>query len=229
VIFFKEASMARGLGLVPVLLLICCATAPVEPGPSDVLLQAAEGRTWLVRDTDRLPVRLVDPARGSRLARALFPGAVVHGSGHDLLVRLDSPESAQAFVMAARWADGMVLARRDLRVNMGMPPSGGAGIIAEQLRRYLLVDGAAEPADWTAVSRALDLPNTWKDSPNHAGLGAIVLSGLVLRGEHTSLSRDRAHNLLSQATALKNVPGWLSWIAYINWNASERAASAESP
>ena len=42
------------------------------------------------------------------------------------------------------------------------------------------------------------------------------------------LNRE-AIRVIGQRLRDKNVPGWLSWIAYINWNASERAARAESP
>jgi hypothetical protein len=123
----------------------------------------------------------------------------------------------------------MILALRTLEESRGTPPTDSAGIILENVRRYLIIETPVVLPDWGAVSKALDDQTVWEASANIAGIGAVMLSAVILRGGAGELARDRADRLLGKAVALRHVPQWLSWIAQLNWVRRDLSASEESP
>ena len=228
------------LRIIPTLLvlgtLVSC--AHTEPAPQPKRTKIDPQRVWAIRGDERnfirydlkpWPLRTLDPTAAARLATALFPGAMVKPVGDARRIDFDSERSAMSFVEAARWADGMILAIRTMEEQRGETPTDHAAVIFDNVRRYLLMGSPVDLPDWGAVLRALDDDDVWMASPNIAGVGALVLSGLILRGGSNELARDRADTLLGKAVALRNVPTWLSWIAQLNWVRRDFSASEESP
>jgi hypothetical protein len=229
-------------GLVPTLLVMgfMAGCAQVEPAPAPkpkrvkidplrVWALPGEGRSFLRYDLEKWPIRRIDPSRAERLARVLFPGVEVETIGLTRRLTFDSERSAASFLDAARWTDGMILALETMEDSRGSPPTDNAGIILENVRRYLILRQPVELPDWAAVSRALDDEAVWTASPNIAGVGAVLLSAVILKDGAGDLARDRADSLLGKAVTLRHVPGWLSWIAQLNWVRRDFSASEESP
>lgn len=234
--------MGRAAGLmVPILVLATfaslalpgCETSP-DPRRARVVVTWDRERTWVAGygksgEAVRYPLGALDRAAAVRLAGALFPEVEVHESPSGWGLDFDAKESAAAFLEAARWTDGIVLAQRGIERRTGAAPITNAGVVAEQLRRYMLAGPMHDAPEWTAVAQALDDDRLWETTPNTAGMGAIVLSGLILRGEYTTLSRDLADKLMSRATAAGNFPDWLSYIAWLNWSTRDYEPRAKSP
>jgi hypothetical protein len=123
----------------------------------------------------------------------------------------------------------MILARRELEARTGPETGSEAGIVAEAIRRWLRPDEPDRLPDWGELSRALESPSIWKTAPVTAGMGAVIFAGMMLSREPAGPARERAARILSQAVAAKDVPGWLSWIAYYAWSRRDFLASEESP
>jgi len=205
------------------------APKPSKIDPLVVWAVTGEGRSYVRYNLKNWPLKTLDPARAERLAWVLFPGVTITFAGDKRRLEFDSETSAEAFVEAARWADGMVLALRTMQRATERTPGDPAGVILENVRRYLLVDDPVRLPDWAAVSRALKDPDVWVRSPTIAGVGALIFAGLIRRGDAGSLAQDRAEQLLGRAVALSNVPEWLSWVAQLNWVRRDLAASDEIP
>ena len=202
---------------------------PAKIDPLRVWALDGEERSWIRYDLKKWPLRMLDPERTARLARALYPGVSVEPVGDVRRIDFDSERSAETFIEAARWVDGQLLALRTMEEQKGAPPEDNVGVLLDNIRRYLLVGTPIRLPDWGAVSRALDDEAVWAASPSIAGVAALILSGLVLRGNSNELARDRADMLLGKAVALRTVPAWLSWIAQLNWVRKDFSASDDSP
>lgn len=207
----------------------CATSEPVPELPATrILLRYADGRTWISRGKLRRPLGALDTARVLRLTRVLFPDCGIVEEGGVATLDVDSPESATALFDGLRWVDGMILARRGLREEMGTEAASDAGIAAETIRRWLMVDPPAPHPDWAAMSEALDNPGLWRESPRSAALGAIVYAGILTRDTPSEEARNRAGALLAKAVVAENVPGWLSWIAYHAWSTKDFLAGDEN-
>lgn len=211
----------RSAVLVTVLALLaaaCAETADTTRDPTRFVLATttADG-TRVGTAADAAPLVVLDPWRVARLARAIFPDVVVEDVEGGVGITVDSASSAKSLVEAARWADGLIRARRELEARGETPPMTDAGVIAETIRTWLRPEPSGATPDWGALSDALERGPVWEVAPVHAGMGSIVYAGMILRGPASSLAEDRARRLLSRATALRNVPDWLSWIAYRAW------------
>jgi hypothetical protein len=228
--------MGRAAGLmVPVFVLATLASlsltgceTPPNPRAVRVVVTWDSQRTWIEGEGARYPLGALDRSAAVRLAGALFPEVTVHESPSGWSLDFDAKQSAAAYLEASRWTDGIVLAQRGIEKRTGAAPITNAGVIAEQLRRYMLAGPMHAAPDWTAVAQALEDDHLWETTPNTAGMGAIVLSGLILRGEYTTLSRDLADKLMSRATAAGNFPDWLSYIAWLNWSTRDYQPRAKS-
>jgi hypothetical protein len=212
--------------------------ADLEPKPEPKPTKVDPLVVWAVTGEDRnhvryslknWPTKALDPARAERVAWVLFPGVSITYYADKRRFEFESEQSAEAYVEAARWIDGMVLALRTVEGATGAKPGDPAGVILEQLRRYLLVDDPRVLPQWSELSKALEAPGIWDSSPTIAGIGAITYAGLILKGETSDLARDRAEQLLGRALALRNVPDWLSWVAQLNWVRRDFTASEETP
>jgi len=228
----------RRIALLALLAALAPGCADLEPKPEpppskvDPLVAWAvtgEGRSYVRYNLKNWPVKTLDPARAERVAWVLFPNVSITYYDDKRRFEFDSEQSAESYVEAARWADGMVLALRTVEGAIGAKPADPAGVILEHLRRYLLVDDPLVNPEWSKLSQALDDPGVWETSPTIAGVGAITYAGLILKGETSDPARDRAEQLLGKAVTLKNVPDWLSWIAQLNWVRRDFAASEETP
>jgi hypothetical protein len=185
--------------------------------------------TWLVRGQYRRSLAVLDADQVIRFAKITWPHAVTGTEKGDRTVDLDTPGATSSFMEMTLWADGLVLSRRGLRERFGTPPISSAGVVAETLRAYLLVDPPVGPPNWVALSRALENETLWEESPQSAGTGAILLAGAILLEPNTSLSRALAGQLLSRAVADVRVPAWLTRAAYRMWSDNDFRARADSP
>jgi hypothetical protein len=173
--------MRRHLTLLVITALVAgCQEGPGTAGGRVAVTSDAE-RTWVENGDRRYPLANLDGERVAVLARALFPEvSVAEEGGAAWRIELDSEESAAAFLEAARWTDGIVAADQSLADRTGGAALTDAAVIAENIRRFVLAGDPAAAPDWVAVSRALENDSVWRTTPNTAGMGEVILSGLLL-------------------------------------------------
>lgn len=204
--------------VLPLLAAACAETSEATRDPTRFVLATttADG-TRVGTAAAAAPLVALDPWRVARLARTILSDVAVENVEDGVGITVDSASSAKSLVEAARWADGLIRARREREERGESPPGTDAAVIAETIRTWLRPEPSGATPDWGALSDALERDSVWEVSPVHAGMGSIVYAGMILRGPASSLAEDRARRLLSRATALKNVPDWLSWLAYRAW------------
>jgi hypothetical protein len=215
------------------LLAACKDIAPRSPPvmfkATRIVVERTARETFLVRGNLRRELAKLNPDQVIRLTRVLFPEARGVKLDRGAVIDCTSTKEASAFMEATLWVDALILTRRRLSVELGTPAASDAAVVAETIRRYLLVDPPTDPPDWSAVSKALDGKAIWSQSPRTAGVGAVFLAGVLLQGDPDKWSKHRAGKLYSRVIGEPEMPGWLSVVAYRNWKQKDFTASDESP
>lgn len=207
-----------GIPLLFLLLLAQCSQTGdgLPAGPSSrVEIEDHGGRAALTYDGESRMLGVLDATRVTRLAKVILPGDYTSApTANGIALTLDSPESASAFVQAAAMVDGIMQARRRIEAASGLGADTSAAQIMETLRRYLMVDPPAPAPDWEALYFVLLGEDVWKYSPNAAGLGAVVLAGVLTSKPPDDPMRMRTAAILHRTVAAKDTPDWLTWLAY---------------
>jgi hypothetical protein len=212
-----------------------CRDVSPHPQPefheSRIVVEKVDRVTSLVHGDQRVRLYTLDPDRVVRLTRIMFlpeaPLEIAVKLDAGAVVKLDTPETARAFMQAVPWVDALILARRKLTDELGTDVGTDASVVAETVRRYLMVDPPVEPPDWGAMSRALDNADLWAQTPQTAGVGALVLAGILITQRVEGPTWERAGKLLSRVAWEDNMPPWLSVVAYTSWSRRDFAASED--